>query len=604
MNSSYSIRRRTTVRCLLASLGIVFFAAVCGMMTPAARAAAAAARPNVVLLLTDDQGYGDLSVHGNPILKTPQLDRLHGESIRLTDFHVAPMCTPTRGQLMTGVDALRNGAMNVSSGRTNLRREFPTMADIFSAQGYRTGIFGKWHLGDDYPYRPQDRGFHESIWFPSSHVSSAPDFFNNDYFDDTYIHNGTRQQFKGYCTDVFFREAMAWMRQRAERHESFLCYLPLNAPHGPLFGPERYREPYHAQKPNVARFFGMIACIDENVGRLEAFLRETGLRENTIFIFMTDNGTATGDSVYNAGMRGKKIGLYDGGHRVPFFLRWPAGKLRAPADIDALTQVQDVLPTLIDLCGLRPPANAKFDGTSLAGLLRGTTDTLRDRMIVSQFSRMNDPRPKPGDAVVMWKKWRLVTDKELYDLSTDRAQERNVIEQFPDIAARLRGHYAQWWAGVEPRVHEFSPIHIGSEHENPTLLTPCDWMDSFLDQQAQVRRQKKNGAWALFVERAGDYEIALRRWPIEADAPITAALPPHHGVDGTTAAGDAFPVASAEMKIGDVGQIRTVGTDDKAVTFNVRLKGGRTELQTWFRDADGREIAGAYYVYIRRVAGS
>ncbi len=157
-------------------------------------------RPNVLVIVTDDQGYGELSCHGNPVLTTPNLDRLYDESIRFTDFHVAPMCTPTRGQLMTGVDALRNGAMNVSSGRTLLRRAFPTMGNLFAASGWQTGIFGKWHLGDTYPYRPQDRGFHESVWFPSSHIGSVPDTWENDYFDDTYIHNGRPQTYTGYTT--------------------------------------------------------------------------------------------------------------------------------------------------------------------------------------------------------------------------------------------------------------------------------------------------------------------------------------------------------------------------------------------------------------------
>ena len=309
-------------------------------------------RPNVILVLTDDQGYGDLACHGNPVLKTPNLDRLYAESIRFTDFHSAPMCTPTRGQLMTGVDCLRNRAMNVSSGRTPLGREFPTMADVFAANGYRTGQFGKWHLGDNYPYRPQDRGFAQSIWYPSSHIPSAADYWNNDYFDDVYQHNGKRESFKGYCTDVFFAEGMKWMRSCAERKEPFFCYLATNAPHGPLFVPDRYREPYRQRPRAVASFFGMIANIDENVGNLDAFLRETGLRDTTLLIFMTDNGGTAGVNVYNAGMRGRKIDLYDGGHRVPCFVRWPAGNLGSPRDIGELTQCQDILPTLIDLCGL------------------------------------------------------------------------------------------------------------------------------------------------------------------------------------------------------------------------------------------------------------
>ena len=196
-----------------------------------------AERPNVILVMTDDQGYGELSAHGNPILETPHLDRLHSQSVRFTDFHVAPMCTPTRGQLLTGLDAARNGAINVSSGRTLLRAELPTMADFFKANGYRTGIFGKWHLGDNTPYRPEQRGFEEALWFPSSHINSVPDYWNNDYFDDTYIRNSERRQYEGYCTDVFFREAVAWMKRSAAAGEPFFAYIPTNAPHGPWWRP-------------------------------------------------------------------------------------------------------------------------------------------------------------------------------------------------------------------------------------------------------------------------------------------------------------------------------------------------------------------------------
>ncbi|MGH8017925.1 MAG: sulfatase-like hydrolase/transferase, partial [Opitutaceae bacterium] len=171
-------------------------------------AASPTARPSVIVILTDDQGYGDLSCHGNPILETPNLDRLHAESIRFTDFHVAPVCTPTRGQLMTGVDALRNGAMNTSNAQTILRRRYPTMAEIFAANGYRTAIFGKWHLGENYPYRPQDRGFQHTLWLPGASLTGASSYWNNDCFDDVFRHNGTLRPFKGYCTDVLFSEAI------------------------------------------------------------------------------------------------------------------------------------------------------------------------------------------------------------------------------------------------------------------------------------------------------------------------------------------------------------------------------------------------------------
>src|SRR5688572_27815424 len=229
---------------------------MCGAVLGSFPRAALAVPPNVILVMTDDQGYGDLSAHGNPVLRTPHLDRLHAQSIRLTDFHVAPMCTPTRGQLLTGRDALANGAMNVSSGRTLLRRELPTMADIFAASGYQCGQFGKWHLGDNYPFRPHDRGFHEAIYYPSSHIGSAPDAWDNDYMDDVYLHKGRRREFKGYTTDVFFSEAMNWMRDEAAAKRPFFCYIATATAHGPLFVPERYRKPYQDQTPPVAAFFG------------------------------------------------------------------------------------------------------------------------------------------------------------------------------------------------------------------------------------------------------------------------------------------------------------------------------------------------------------
>ena len=192
-------------------------------------------RPNVIIVMTDDQGYGELSVHGNPLVKTPEIDKFHNQSLRLVNFHVSPMCTPTRGQLLTGIDALKNGAANVSSGRSLLRPDLKTIANYFAEGGYKTGMFGKWHLGDNYPYRPQDRGFQESLWFPSSHIGSVPDYWGNDYFDDVYVHNGERKHYKGYCTNVFFENAMQWMDKCAKSGEPFLTYIPTNAAHQPFY---------------------------------------------------------------------------------------------------------------------------------------------------------------------------------------------------------------------------------------------------------------------------------------------------------------------------------------------------------------------------------
>ena len=317
---------------------------------------------------------------------------------------------------------------------------------------------------------------------------------------------------------------------------------------------------------------------------------------------MTDNGGTAGVPVYNAGMRGGKTQLYEGGHRVPCFVRWPNGKLRPACDVATVTECQDVLPTLIDLCGLKKPEGATFDGASLADLLRGKPEgQLADRILVVQYSRIPTPRPQKGDACVMWKRWRLVGDKELFNLETDPGQKSNVIDKHPDIVKKMRDHYDKWWAGVEKGLDEFQPIHVGSPAEEPVRLSPCDWQDVHFDNAAQVRRgEEKNGPWNLFVEKEGDYEITLRRWPREADLAIPAAAPEYKGVDGVFPAGKALPITKARLAVGEHQLTRAVAKEDKGVTFTVRLKAGKTQLKTAFLDADGKELCGAYYAEVLR----
>ncbi len=566
-----------------------------------ASAAERPAAPNVIIILTDDQGYGDLSCHGNPVLKTPNLDKLHQNSVRFIDFHVAPMCTPTRGQLMTGRHALANGAMNVSSGRTLLRRGIPTLAELLARAGYRTGMFGKWHLGDNYPFRPHDRGFHKAIYFPSSHISSAPDYWKNDYFDDFYRHDNALQQFQGYCTDVFFSEALKWIKAGLTKNRPFFAYIATNAPHGPLYVADKHRQLYAGQPRPVASFFGMIANIDDNIGKLEAFLDKEGLKNDTILIFLTDNGGTVGVQVFNAGMRGRKIELYDGGHRVPCFVRWPAGKLRPAGDVAELTLVQDLVPPLLDLCKVLPPKGVAFDGLSLAGLLRGQQDKLPERKLIVQFSRMNAPRPKKGDAAVLWQRWRLIQGEELFDLAADPGQKKNVAELHPEVVRTLRQHYDAWWQGIEPTLDQFEAIGIGAGAENPVHLSPADWQEVFLDQSRQVRAgEAKNGFWNVEVVRGGDYTITLRRWPREANLPLTAGQPGEQVTDGTLIPGKALPIARARLKIADHDLAQAAADGARGVTFLVRLQPGRTRLQTWFFDGAGQELCGAYHVEVHR----
>ncbi len=574
-----------------------------GAMTTFSGAAPAAVqtakrRPNVIVLLSDDQGYADLSCHGNPALKTPAFDKLHGESVRFTDFHAAPMCTPTRGQLLSGQDALHNGATSVTAGRALLRRGLPTMADVFAASGYSTGLFGKWHVGDNYPYRPKDRGFQESKYFFGFGMSSAPEF-DNDYFNGRYQHNAVPKRFSGYCTDFWFDSAIAWMTERSGKQAPFLCYLPTNIPHGPTWVDEKYCTPY--RKPKMpAEFFGMIANLDENVAKLDAFLNRSGLRENTILIYMSDNGGTGGVTFFNAGMRGRKTQLWEGGHRVPCFVSWPAGKLRTPCDIGVPAQMQDVLPTLIDLCGIAKPRNASFDGTSLAPLLKGTAAKLPDRMLVVQYGQII----KKWDSCVIWNSWRLVNGTELYDLKTDFAQASDIAAKHPDVVKKMRAHYEGWWARVEPGLREYAPISIGSEQENPVKLCSSDWEDVYCDNPRSILGGEggpQGGPWSVFIERDGDYEIELRRWPVETDLPLNAATPVKKLTRGSLPAGKAMPIARARLTIAGQDLSAKSAAADKSMSFRVKLKGGvKTRLHAWFQDAEGKDVCGAFYASVRR----
>jgi arylsulfatase len=564
---------------------LLWLLAGCG---PAAGASEANRRPNVILLLTDDQGYGDLSCHGNPVLKTPNLDNLFRGSVRLTDFHVAPMCTPTRGQLMTGVDALRNGATSVTAGRATLRPGIPTMAEVFAASGYRTGIFGKWHLGDSYPHRPMDKGFQDAVYLKGWGVTSAPEF-DSPLFDGRYFHNGTPRRFKGFMTDFWFDMAMAWIRkQAAEKREPFFCYLPTNAPHGPCDCPPSYSAPYKGKGP--ALFFGMIANIDDNLGRLEKFLREQGLRDDTVLVYMTDNGGTAGVKVFNAGMRGRKTTYYEGGHRVPCFVRWPAGGLGKPRDVAALTEVQDLLPTFIELCGLKKPEKAHFDGTSLAGLLRGTADRLPGRMLVVQHGQILTK----WDCAVLWEKWRLARGEELYDVARDPAQKSDVAAAHPEVVKKMRGHYEAWWKRVEPGLADYVPFTVGAPEEPAVRLTSSDWQDVYADNAGHVRQAAggpRGGWWNVLVARGGDYEVALSRWPREVDTALSGS---------PDSKGKALPIARARLLVaGKDLTKKAAGPEPREVAFRVRLPRGKTRLHGWFQDGEGKDLCGAFYATVK-----
>ena len=574
-------------------------------------------RPNVIIVITDDQGYGDLGCTGNPWIRTPNLDAFHDEAVRLTDFHVSPLCTPTRGALMTGRRPVRNGAWATCWGRSILRRTEVTMADAFAASGYRTGMFGKWHLGDNYPYRPQDRGFQHVVAHKGGGVGQTPDFWGNDYFDDTYFHNGRAVAHSGYCTDVWFEEAMKFIESC--RGERFFCYLATNAPHSPYLVADRYKRPYEGN-PDIPHppFYGMIANIDENFGRLRRRLGELGLEADTILIFMTDNGSSGGcltddgqfvTAGYNAGTRGKKGSYYEGGHRVPLFIRWPAGGLAGGRDIGELVLHIDMLSTFIDLCGLETPEGVQFDGVSAAGLIEGKASSLPDRTHFLQY-RQNAEPPEKWTSAVMTNRWRLVGGKELYDIQADPAQRRDVAAGHPDVVAELRAAHEAWWEQISPRLEEYCPISLGSEAENPTRLNAMDVMGDVAWHQSHVLAARKStGRWAVDVERPGRYRFGLRRWPEELDVPIDEPAPQdraerliesvrghHRGIESRT-----IQPVEAQLKLFDTEERMAVAKGAGEATFELSLgRTGATVLEAWFLDASG-DAQGAYYIYVERL---
>lgn len=413
-------------------------------------------RPNIVFIITDDQGYGEMSCHGNPVLKTPNLDRLHASSLRFTQFHVSPTCAPTRASLMTGRHEFRSGVTHTIFERERLSLRARTLAQLLKEAGYDTGIFGKWHLGDEDAYMPNRRGFGEVFVHGAGGIGqtfpgSCGDAPNNSYFDPWIWHNNQFVKTSGYCTDVFFNRASDWIASRP-RNKPFLAWVSPNAPHDPFISPGReWEAPFWAAglSTNTVRYYAMIANIDAAVGRLLDRLDREGLAENTLVVFMTDNGHSV-PSAYNAGMRAQKGTPYEGGIRVPSFWRWP-GRLPGGVDCAALTAHVDVLPTFAQLAG-RPVPNS-LDGRSLLPLFQNPAAPWEDRLLFTHVGRWDSGKSdeaKHRSTAVRSARFKLVNNSELYDMPADPAESRNVIAEHPQAAAELRAAYEKWWAEVQP----------------------------------------------------------------------------------------------------------------------------------------------------------
>jgi arylsulfatase len=433
-------------------------------------------RPNILFILTDDQGYGDISAHGNPILKTPNLDRLHDEGARFTDFHVSPTCAPSRSALLTGRHEFRNGVTHTIHERERLAPDAVTLAQVLKTAGYTTGIFGKWHLGDEPAYWPSARGFDEMFihgagGIGQTYAGSCGDAPGNTYFSPAILHNGRFERTEGYCTDVFFSQAARWIESVKGKGAPFYCHLATNAPHGPLQVRSEDQARYAGKVPaDVAKYFGMVANIDANVGRLLARLAELGLERDTLVVFMNDNGGTVGVKTFNAGMHGAKATPWLGGTRACSFWRWP-GTI-APGDRPQLTAHIDFLPTLAELAGakLDDKLRAQVEGRSLVPLLENPSASWPDRTLFTHVGRWpqgSDPAVgKYANCSVRTPRWHLVSEPpknadpklpspahwQLFDVTADPGEKKDVATDHAEVVTKLTAEYEQWWESVQPQL--------------------------------------------------------------------------------------------------------------------------------------------------------
>jgi uncharacterized sulfatase len=497
------------------------------------------------------------------------------------------------------------------------------MAEVFADSGYRTGMFGKWHLGDTWPYAPRFRGFQDVVRHLAGGIDEIGNPIGNDYFDDTYYRNGVAEKIDGYCTDVFFAECQRFITERSDN--PFFVYLALNAMHSPHTVADKYSAPFKAAGHGERRskFFGQIINFDENLGRLFDCLEEHRLAASTIIVFMGDNGTAAGaggpNDGYNAGMRGKKGSVFEGGHRVACFVRWPA-RLAAGREVQQLTSCRDWLPTLIDWCTLNAPPDVNFDGRSLRPLTEGLAEGWPERTLfverqadqptleepkgarsdLDHFSIRQPPSLRDAKAdrgaisdyksqyphyAVLTEQWRLV-DGQLYDIVNDPGQKENVALRHADVVRELRSRYEKYFADVFADGGAYTRFQLGAGEENPTLLTVRDWHPTqggviWKQEQLDDDSLRINGFWAINVVQAGRYSIRLSRFPDDALRAMRAT--------------------KAVLTIGEQKLERDLDPDETSVTFELDLQKGPGLLQSWLSDVD-KGVRGAYFIRIERMS--
>lgn len=482
-------------------------------------------RPNILLILTDDQGFGDLSLHGNPQIKTPVMDKFAKENIEFTNFYVSPVCAPTRSSLMTGRYHMRTGVVDTYLGRAMMYNDEVTIAERLKKAGYATALFGKWHLGDNYPLRPQDQGFDEVAMLRGGGIGQPSDPPGSSYFDPILQHNGLQQKYKGYCMDVYTDLAIDFMKEN--RHRPFFVYLATNTPHSPLQVPDEYLTQYShlGLEDKTARVYGMVINIDDNFAKLLDVIDHQGIADNTIVIFLSDNGPCPSSiepDRYMAGLRGQKATVYENGIKVPFFIRWPH-RFKGHRKIDWPSAHIDLLPTLLDACRIELPADV--DGISLMPLLSGDQEKLPDRALYFQSHRGDEPELFRAFAVrdnnyklVQATGWEPVPESqykfELFDIVNDPSEKNDIAAAHPEIVEEMKSRYKKWFEDVSS-TRGFQPpsIIIGTKYENPTTLTRQDWRGTGGWDDTDV------GYWKTQAAVTGNYTIQMQfSNPVESDS--------------------------------------------------------------------------------------
>lgn len=484
-------------------------------------------RPNVIVVITDDQGYGDFGCKGNPHLQTPHLDAMASRSFEMKRFYVSAVCSPTRASLMTGRDSYRTGVTDTWLGGSFMRGEEMTVAEILKDAGYATALFGKWHLGDNYPGRPMDQGFDHALYHMGGGLGQPSDPIENrglPYTDPILFENGTRKKMKGFCCDIYFEEAIKWFKKENQNNRPFFAYIASNTPHYPAHDVPREWLKYYKDKKvgknPLPALYAMISNIDENMGKLFNALQENELYEDTLVIYLNDNGPNTQRFV--GGFSGNKGMCKEGGIRSPIWWHWP-GTLKAGGQSDLLSAHIDILPTLADICGAELPESLRLDGRSIAPTLNGEQQSWDNRTIFIQSHRGERPKFMHNVAIIQ-QKWKIEGSRSaaLFDMLNDPFAKTDVSRQYPERKKMLIAQYKDWIEGLDDEysnMWEPIPIQFNAEKEPVMILTHQEWHHMT---GGPWHKTGSNGKWLItFPERTVcEMRFNLLEPPAEVEATI------------------------------------------------------------------------------------